>query len=203
MTQQILYVGSLDLAPDEYLWAAGLAAAHREAHIRGGAVTLIDHSEATPPNSPSVWTLGLSLPPYCSDAMAALAQDELNAENVQSPDLLESRTVLALHGGDREVRLDAREFHHYHRRFAPGPLVVGIVCADQLVVVRHDWGADGLESFQMGWQGAAASSGENYNPYRIWTDEQLAHAALTAKERESEYGVVECRFFARKPDSVR
>ena len=201
MPQQILYVGSLDLAPDEFLWAAGLAAAHREAHIRGGAVTLIDHSEIAVPDSQDVWTLALSLPPYCSEAMAALAQAELDAENVHSPDLLECRTVLTLKGGEREVRLDAREFRHHHPRFAPETLVVGIVCADKLTVVRHEWGADGFESFQMGRQSAAASSGENYNPYRIWTDEELACAAQTAKERQSEYGVVECRFFARRPDS--
>ena len=197
MSQQILYVGPVEKAPEQFLWAAGLAAAHSQARVYGGAVALIEHDLEGPSHAPATWTLAFSIHRWAKH-IAALAQAELDAENVHSPDLLECRTAIVLRADDISLRIDEWEFRQRYPTFAPETLLVGIVSEDQLVVVRHDWGADGFESFQAGLQSATSMSGVNYKAYRVWNDEELARAAGSAKVQRSEPGVVECAFFSLK-----
>lgn len=45
------------------------------------------------------------------------------------------------------------------------------------LVVPHDLGLEGVDTFLGGVQGACGSSGPNYRPYRVWSDEELEAAA--------------------------
>ncbi len=118
----------------------------------------------------------LVLPDDLSKLLPALAESSLDVHNSLSDDLLACETLLSLAAGETEVRVDG-----WLCRFSPrveaGKFYLAIAAADRFVLACHNLGQEALRGLLAGWQSACNSSGVNYRPYRIWSDEQLAAAS--------------------------
>lgn len=106
--------------------------------------------------------------------VAAMLNGDLEVFNHDSADLLTRRTILSI--GDREAELwldsslvpDALDYKT--ESFV-------IVVSRKDSVWRRCFEPDDLNGFICGLQGAEGCSGPNYQPYRIWSEQELKEAA--------------------------
>lgn len=122
----------------------------------------------------------LIVPDDLAHLLPALATASLDVYNSTSDDLLNCRTVLSLAAPQTELQVDGR-LCRFHPEVATGRFYVAIAAADAFVLARHDVGPHALDGLQCAWQAACQGSGPNYQPYRLWSDEQLVAAARGAR----------------------
>lgn len=117
----------------------------------------------------------LVLPDALAPELPDLAASRLDIYNDISADLLTSKTLLTLTSGTTALEVDG-----WTTKFSPsvesGKFYLALAAADRFVLACHDLGQKEVEDLICSHQGACASSGPNYNPYRIWSDEQLEAA---------------------------
>lgn len=119
----------------------------------------------------------LVLPDDLAHLLPALATASLDVYNSTSDDLLTCRTVLSLVAAQTELQVDGW-LCRLDLEVATSRFYLAIVSAGSFVIARHDVGKDALDGLQCAWQSACQASGPNYRPYRLWSDDQLAAAAL-------------------------
>lgn len=124
-----------------------------------------------------VWLIALS--EDVSGDLEELARDSVSVLNRLSDDMLYSLTFLEWSGANVRITVPSRCLivDTYVSREA-GILLL-LITPQRAVLARAVMG-DGFDGCL---QGAHASSGINYKPYRIWSDEELADAAAYAKEK--------------------
>lgn len=93
--------------------------------------------------------------------------------NENSADLKTSTTYLGWKADGLEVRLNT-----WHLRSFPGNMgtrrfVVALVSGEHAVIADHTLDADGMDCLMSGLQGAQGSSGPNYQPWRIWSEDTV------------------------------
>ena len=126
------------------------------------------------------------LPDRAGFQLDVLARCELNAFNEDSADLLTRESFLAIETNQLTVRMDLRSLPNFpeDQQFGEA-LHVGILCAGRFLLCRHQLGDDGMQSLMAALQGCCMNSGLNYNPWRIWSDQQLSAAAGLVDARPS------------------
>jgi hypothetical protein len=120
--------------------------------------------------------LVLVVPDELETEVPKLALASADVYNLQSDDLLTSRTLLGFEAGQTCLEVDAWA-GDFPRPSATGKFFVGLVAGERFVLAKHDLGDEGLEGLLQSIQGACSSSGPNYRPYRLWSQEQLDAAA--------------------------
>ena len=120
--------------------------------------------------------LVLVIPDELESEVPKLALASPDVYNLQSDDLLTSRTLLGFEAGQTCLEVDAWA-GDFPRPNAIGKFFVGLVSGERFVLARHDLGEEGLEALRLSIQGACSSSGPNYRPYSLWSQEQLDAAA--------------------------
>lgn len=134
------------------------------------------------------------LPDARPEQLLALAQTEPLVENHTSADLCANQTYLIWRSSraDTEVRLDtwklAGAFPVDERELVvifvgPGHAIAARLCMDSLEA----------EAFFCELQAAASSSGPNWNPWRIFSEEEMLHAE--GQEELTDPGILTPRVF--------
>lgn len=152
------------------------SAAHRFNHHSIGAVIPGDLLPRFADGNQSV--LFILLPEYAQDSVEAMLHGEASVFNEQSEDLLRSVTLLTFTAGDSELRLATGAFIASSLDYEKESVAV-VVAAGDMVWQRHLVPED-LEALCDELQGAEISSGDNYRPYRIYSEEELKEAAERA-----------------------
>jgi len=127
---------------------------------------------------------GLSLvrlPAFLEPRLDELATTALEATVVESADLMSARTHLGWHLPELIVHFPLSGFDHLLPEPEDKPCVLFLfLCAASVLLTVHPVDDDFIFSLQACGMG----SGENYRPYRVWTDEELKKAAEEASAGE-------------------
>lgn len=123
------------------------------------------------------------LPAFLAPRLEELATTQLEAAVMHSADLMSARTHLGWRLPELEVHFPLSGFDH----LLPGPednpcVLFLFLCAGSVLLTVHPVDDD----FMLSLQACGMSSGENYNPNRLWTDEELDNAAEEASSGEPE-----------------
>jgi hypothetical protein len=118
----------------------------------------------------------LVLPDKLAPLLSDLATKTFDIANDISADLLTSTTLLTLSSERTSVEVNGWTCK-LNPSVQSGKFYVALVAAERFALVCHDLGAQDMDAFLGGWQGACASSGPNYRPHRIWSQDQLDAAA--------------------------
>jgi hypothetical protein len=118
----------------------------------------------------------LVLPDDLAPSLSDFAAKDLAVFNHISDDLMTSTTHLALASGRTSLEVNGRTCG-FNPSVGRGKFYVALVSSDRFVLSCHDLGEEGIDALLGAWQGARGSSGPNYRPYRVWTQEQLDAAA--------------------------
>lgn len=109
----------------------------------------------------------------------ALARSGFAIFNDHSPDLLDNRTYVQLRGEHVRVRLLQDSLGCYLDPADPdGPVFdVVLACGPLVFVCTHRPSAEQADATLCDLQGCGMSAGMNYQPYRIWSDDELRAAS--------------------------
>jgi hypothetical protein len=166
---------SIPLLPELFSWCLN--------NLPTGQAVAVLVPEADRPQSLGVdgELLLLVLPDDLQEMLPELALRDFDVYNRDSDDLLSRQTLLALTGERVWVEVDAWGLDGFPSgAVQTGKFYVGLVAAGQFVLSLHDYGHEDMEAFLGGVQGACGSSGPNYRPYRVWSEEELDEAAKGA-----------------------
>lgn len=122
-------------------------------------------------------TLFIWLPAECKASLQKLCKGRAWDINWSSRNLLNQHTFLVFgpEEGGLYVPIWATNAALLHEERQTMRLV--LIQDDAVVDLRHHITGDDLEIFTGGCQGSTASSGPNYQPYRIYGDDELAAVA--------------------------
>ncbi len=123
----------------------------------------------------------LVLPDDAEAELQAMAMQKFAVVNRDSPDLLFRRTLICLGTASVSIELDAWNTTDLPALRQHGLVDVGLAAGGSFVVSRHVIG-EGLEDLLGTLQAQCACSGPNYNPYAIWSEEELELAASWTQE---------------------
>jgi hypothetical protein len=126
--------------------------------------------------------LVLALPERCSGNLDELARSPVTVFNHVSDDLLSSRTMLALETGAFCIEVDVRNLRSFPVDSPAQNFFVCLATQSRALMVEHYGDDEQWESLILGLQAACIGSGPNYNPYRIWSPQQLANAGTIEEE---------------------
>jgi hypothetical protein len=119
--------------------------------------------------------------------------------NEQSPDLLESRTYLEFSGEHIRVRVHEDSLGGFiDVRSGETEFDVVYVCGPLAFVSTHLPSLEEADTIVAGLQGYGMGAGINYNPYRIWSDEELKAAAQ--RGYEAPHGLITAMPFQPKAE---
>lgn len=114
--------------------------------------------------------------------------------NDHSPDLLENGTYLEFRGEHVRVRLRVDSLRSFIDLDSGEPTFdVVYVCGPLVFVGTHRPSLEQADEMLAGLQGCSMSAGLNYQPYRIWTREQLEAAAQ--RRYDPPHGLIEAKPF--------
>lgn len=117
----------------------------------------------------------IAIPEEATSNLASLAISPVDTHNRHSVDLMHSRTFIAWKNGD--IQVEAIDFDVLWGDTSIGTIVRLFLTPSEVILVVDE----GVENLIGGLQGAHISSGCNYNPYRIYSDDELAEAAAKAE----------------------
>jgi hypothetical protein len=107
-----------------------------------------------------------------------LARSHFDEYNDVSTDLLDNQTYLEFAGEHIRVRVREDSFGAYIDLDASEPVFdIVFVCGPLVFVSTHRPSAEQADAMVAGLQGCGIGAGPNYNPYRIYTEEELEVAA--------------------------
>lgn len=111
----------------------------------------------------------------------SLARNHFSVRNDHSADLMENHTYLEFFGDHVRVRVRADSLGSFTQPDEMGSVAFDIVfvCGPLVFISTHRPSAENAELITADLQGCSMGAGCNYNPYRLWTEEQL----MTAKQR--------------------
>ncbi|AOW13155.1 hypothetical protein LPB72_07260 [Hydrogenophaga crassostreae] len=125
---------------------------------------------------PKAWNLLLIwLPGVGANTLNQLAQREPYVKNTFSADLLKSRTMLCWETPEGTEVLFDEWLRNADLVDFGRSLGYTVVFLNELTAYKceHHLGAEEAEAFVYGLQGATCGSGPNYNPWRIWSEDEL------------------------------
>lgn len=93
--------------------------------------------------------------------------------NENSADLRTSTTYLGWNAGAVQVRLNSWQLRSFPGNMDTRRLAVAFWSGEHAVVADHTLDADGMDCLMSGLQGAQGSSGPNYRPWRIWSEDMM------------------------------
>jgi hypothetical protein len=125
----------------------------------------------------------IAIPDAATKNLRSLAMSPVDVWNRHSVDLMHSETFIGWNNGD--VKVEALDFAVLWGDIDIGIILRLFVTPSEVILVIDE----GVENLIGGLQGAHISSGSNYNPYRIYSDDELAEAAAKA-EAEGRKGPV-------------
>ena len=125
----------------------------------------------------------ITIPDTATSNLRSLAISPVDVWNRHSVDLMHSGTFFGWNNGD--VQVEALDFDVLWGNTDIGIILRLFVTPSEVILVIDE----GVEDTIGGLQGANISSGSNYNPYRIYSDDELAEAAARA-EAEGRKGPV-------------
>jgi hypothetical protein len=126
----------------------------------------------------------IAIPDAATSNLRSLAISPVDVWNRHSVDLMYSGTFFGWNNGD--VQIEALDFDVLWGNTDIGIILRLFVTPSELILVIDE----GVEDIIGELQGANISSGSNYNPYRIYSDDELAEAAANAKAKGQEGPVV-------------
>jgi hypothetical protein len=116
------------------------------------------------------------LPAVTARELELLAHSEPSLCNVTSADLRTCRPFLTFHGARLSVSFDLWRMRLFLRGNSNG-FLLGFAADNRLVLCRHRYSRNEMEVLRAGVQGQCASSGPNFNPWRIYSAEEMEAAA--------------------------
>lgn len=129
-----------------------------------------------------VETLVFALPHLDIQTATELAQAMPIEYNEATPDLLANNSYLSWRAGDVEIRLD----FGYCRIFPGGletrKLLVVFLCGAGAAVAEHTLDDEGITEMLSTLQCCSSGAGFNYNPYRLYSKEELESAKSAGGE---------------------
>lgn len=125
----------------------------------------------------------IAIPDTATNNLRSLAMSRVDISNRHSVDLMHSGTFIGW--GNGEVQVEALDFPVFWGDTSIGIMLRLFVTPSEVILVIDE----GVENLIGGLQGAHISSGSNYKPYRIYSDDELAEAAAKA-EAEGRKGPV-------------
>jgi hypothetical protein len=160
--------------------------------------------EAPPPAWPTALgvdapTLVFALPDDCAPELEKLASAAVTVYNRASEDLLSSRTVIALETEAMSLEVDVWMLGSFPEDSAGHNFFLCLATEFRAVLVEHSFDLQEWESLICGLQAACASSGPNYNPYRLWSPQELADASRTGSVSEDARRTLSCRILDAAP----
>lgn len=117
----------------------------------------------------------IAIPDAATKNLRSLAMSPVDVWNRHSVDLMHSGTFIGWNNGD--VKVEALDFAVLWGDIDIGIILRLFVTPSEVILVVDE----GVENLIGGLQGAHISSGCNYNPYRIYSDDELAEAAAKAE----------------------
>jgi hypothetical protein len=142
----------------------------------------------------------LVLPDSVESELSELASNEFVVMCRDSLDLLSRKAVLQLETKKVCLELDAWRFDLDFYDRVSGSYCLGLAAGNSFALARHRLNTSQIELLEVDLQATCGCSGPNYNPYLIWTDEQLtaaksrhAEEALPGTQRRIECVAVELR----------
>jgi len=120
--------------------------------------------------------------------LSQLAGQRFNVTCRDSLDLLSRSALIQLQTDAVCVELDAWRFDLDFFDRESGRYCLGLLAGSSFVLARHHLNATEVELLVVDLQATCGCSGPNYDPYRIWTDEQLAEATQRVSEDEPTNG---------------
>jgi hypothetical protein len=126
----------------------------------------------------------IAIPDAATSNLRSLAVSPVDVWNRHSVDLMHSGTFIGWN--NRDVQVEALDFPVLWGYADIGIILRLFVTPSEVILVVDE----GVENLIGALQGANISSGSNYNPYRIYSDDELAEAAAKAKAEGHEGPVV-------------
>ena len=128
-----------------------------------------------------------------------LARSQFVEYNDHSPDLLDNRTYLEFRGEHVRVRVREDSLGAFIDLDSCEPIFdVVYVCGPLVFVSTHRPTPEQADVMVCGLQGCGIGAGLNYQPYRIWTEEQLEAAAQ--RRYDPPHGLIEAKPFEPNAD---
>jgi hypothetical protein len=118
------------------------------------------------------------LPDWMENDLWPLVISPLEVRNQLSSDLMTSATCLTVTGHAHELHIDAQMMMQTLRGIGKNGLHLLFICGDHVWIVQHR--VDAAWSHELG--AAMMGAGENYRPYRLFSDAELAAAARKCEE---------------------
>lgn len=124
-----------------------------------------------------------------------LARSHFVDYNDDSPDLLDNRTYLEFRGEHVRVRVRADSLGSFIDADSGRPVFdVVYVCGPLVFVSTHRPSMEQADAMVAGLQGCGMGAGLNYQPHRIWSEEQLEAAAQ--RRYDPPHGVIDAQPFS-------
>jgi len=120
------------------------------------------------------------LPGRAKKRLPELLDSSAKVINETTEDLMECATLLCIGRAGEELRLDVDQLLCRALDDEDSSFVVAVVCED--LVWRRRFLPDDRGLFLDGLQAAGSSSGANYRPYRIYTEEEIEQAACDCQQ---------------------